>query len=372
LTGALRGSDLAVRFGGDEFAVLLIDGDADYTMTVAERLTACIAEPFLLGSVEATIGASIGVASAPADATDSERLLVCADVAMYRAKLSDTPFATYKHDLDRRGNRFSLAEELRAAIEENELVLHYQPQLDLRSGEIAGVEALVRWDHPKLGLLPPLTFLPLAEEAGLMRTLTAFVVDEALAQCAGWRAAGTSIAVSVNVASSNLLDPGFTALIEELLELHNLPANALVLEITETSIITEFDRSRLVIEQLRDLGLVVSIDDFGAGFTSLAYLNKLAVGELKLDRAFIAGLTANANKRDTELVRATIHLGHALGLRVVAEGIEDSPTLDLLTGLGCDLAQGYFIGEPKPAGELSLETPRPSYRRRLALARSGL
>ncbi len=369
LTGALRGSDLAVRFGGDEFAVLLVDGDAEYTTTVAERLTACIAEPFLLGSVEATIGASIGVASAPGDANDSESLLICADVAMYRAKLSDTPFAVYSHDLDRQGNRFSLAEELRAAIDENELVLHYQPQLDLRSGEIAAVEALVRWDHPQLGLLPPLTFLPLAEEAGLMRTLTAFVLDEALAQCAAWRAGGKSITVSVNVSASNLLDPHFTALIEELLELHKLPASALVLEITETSIIAEFDRSRFVIEQLRDLGLVVSIDDFGAGFTSLAYLNKLAVGELKLDRTFIAGLTANVNERDTELVRATIHLGHALGLRVVAEGIEDGPALDLLAGLGCDLAQGYFIGKPRLAGELSLEAPRAAKRPRLALAR---
>ena len=164
---------------------------------------------------------------------------------MYRAKLSDTPFAIYTHDLDGQGNRFTLAEELRAAIDENELVLHYQPQLDLHSGEIVAVEALVRWEHPNLGLLPPLTFLPLAEEAGLMRTLTAFVLDEALTQCAAWRAAGTSITVSVNASASNLLDPGFTALIEELLELHKLPASALVLEITETSIIAEFDRSRL-------------------------------------------------------------------------------------------------------------------------------
>jgi diguanylate cyclase (GGDEF)-like protein len=356
LLSALRSTDLLVRLGGDEFAVALIDGDADYAVTVAQRLTASLDEPFVLDVVSARISASIGIAMAPTDATDSAGLLWCADVAMYRAKLGSTPFALYESDLDEGSNRLQLVEELRLAIDERQLVLHYQPQLDLRSGEILAVEALLRWNHPHLGLVPPLKFLPLAEEAGLMRPITALVLEEALAQCATWRHAGRHLAVSVNISASNLLDEGFAELVRSLLEKHQLPADALVLELTETSIISEFERSRRVIEELRGLGLVVSIDDFGAGFTSLAYLSNLAVGELKLDRTFVASLASRQSGRDFELVRSTIDLGHALGLRVVAEGIEDRATLDLLSALGCDLAQGYFISRPKAAEDLAFRS----------------
>jgi diguanylate cyclase (GGDEF)-like protein len=356
LQSALRNSDLLVRIGGDEFAVALIDGDADYAVSVAERLTASLDEPFALDVVTTRISASIGIAMAPTDATDSAGLVWCADVAMYRAKLGTTPYALYAPDLDEGGNRLQLVEELRVAIDEGQLVLHYQPQLDLRSGEILAVEALLRWDHPQLGLVPPLKFLPLAEEAGLMRSITALVLEQALAQCSTWRQAGRYLAVSVNISATNLLDEGFADLVRHLLEKYRLPADALVLELTETSIISEFERSRLVIEELRSLGLVVSIDDFGAGFTSLAYLSNLAVGELKLDRTFIASLASRQSGRDFELVRSTIDLGHALGLRVVAEGIEDRETLDLLSAIGCDLAQGYFISRPKAAKDLAFHS----------------
>jgi diguanylate cyclase (GGDEF)-like protein len=356
LQSALRNSDLLVRIGGDEFAVALIDGDADYAVSVAERLTASLDEPFALDVVTTRISASIGIAMAPTDATDSAGLVWCADVAMYRAKLGTTPYALYASDLDEGGNRLQLVEELRVAIDEGQLVLHYQPQLDLRSGEILAVEALLRWDHPQLGMVPPLKFLPLAEEAGLMRSITALVLEQALAQCSTWRHTGRYLAVSVNISATNLLDDGFADLVRRLLEKYLLPADALVLELTETSIISEFERSRLVIEELRSLGLVVSIDDFGAGFTSLAYLSNLAVGELKLDRTFIASLATRPSGRDFELVRSTIDLGHALGLRVVAEGIEDRETLDLLSAIGCDLAQGYFISRPKAANDLSFRS----------------
>src|ERR1019366_1105689 len=221
------------------------------------------------------------------------------------------------------------------------------------TGEILAVEALIRWPHPTLGLVPPLQFLPLAEEAGLMRPLTAWVLDEAIGQCAQWRVDGTELAVSVNISTSNLLENGFVVLIEELLARHDLPAYDLVIEITETTIINDFAKSQRVIQRLRDMGIVVSIDDFGAGFTSLAYLGSLAVGELKLDRAFIVGLSNQGDGRDLELVRATINLGHEMGLRVVAEGIEDLAPLDLLSDLGCDLAQGYYISRPTPADKLS-------------------
>jgi diguanylate cyclase (GGDEF)-like protein len=356
LLGALRSTDLLVRIGGDEFAVALIDGDADYAISVAERLTACLDEPFSLDVVSIRITASIGIAMAPTDATDSAGVVWCADVAMYRAKLGHTPFALYAPDLDEGGNRLQLVEELRVAIDNGQLVLHYQPQLDLRSGEILAVEALLRWDHPHLGLVPPLQFLPLAEEAGLMRSITEFVLEQALAQCSTWRHSGRYLAVSVNISASNLLDDGFADLVRRLLEKYRLPADALVLELTETSIISEFHRSQAVIEQLRGLGLVVSIDDFGAGFTSLAYLSTLAVGELKLDRTFIASLAEHQTGRELELVRSTIDLGHALGLRVVAEGIENRETLDLLSAIGCDLAQGYFISRPKAANDLAFRS----------------
>ncbi|HEY1515416.1 MAG TPA: bifunctional diguanylate cyclase/phosphodiesterase [Solirubrobacteraceae bacterium] len=355
LESALRAEDLVVRVGGDEFAVALLDAGADYAATVAERLAAEIEEPFALDAVRARISAAVGIAVMPDDATNAEDLMRCADLAMFRAKLAGERFAIYQEDLDGAANRMQLVDELRAAIEERELVLHFQPQVDLSTGDIPSVEALVRWIHPRLGFVPPLDFIGLAEDAGLMSALTAFVLDEALAQCAAWRAAGEQLAVSVNISASDLLDPDFQGLVERRLKEHALSPGALVLEITETTAIADFERSQLAIQKLHDLGLVVSVDDFGAGFTSLAYLGSLAVGELKLDRSFITRLAGAEESRDLALVRATVELAHALGLRVVAEGVEDNHCLGLLTGLRCDLVQGYVISKPKPAGELELE-----------------
>jgi len=351
---SLRNTDLIVRFGGDEFAVALLDADADYAATVAGRLAAELEQPFVLDAVRAQIGAAIGIAVLPGDATNSADLVRCADLAMYRAKVAGKRFAIYQEDLDGAANRVQLVDELRVAIEEQHLALHYQPQVDLSSGEITSVEALVRWSHPRLGFVPPLEFIALAEDAGLMGALTSFVLDEALAQCAAWRDAGRRLAVSVNVSASDLLDPAFPGLVKQLLAKHELTSDALVLEMTETTAIADFERSQLAIQQLHDLGLVVSVDDFGAGFTSLAYLGSLAVGELKLDRSFITRLAEAGEGRDLALVRATVELAHALGLRVVAEGVEDNHCLGLLTGVRCDLVQGYVISKPKPADELEL------------------
>jgi diguanylate cyclase len=360
LRASLRDCDALVRLGGDEFAVLLMNVDAHYATTIAKRLTASLEEPFILDAVSPSISASIGIALAPSDATDSASLVWCADIAMFRAKSGGAPFALYEHgeDFDGGGNRLRLAEELRLAIKEGQLVLHYQPQLGLGSREISNVEALLRWPHPRLGLVPPLKFLPVAEEAGLMQALSMWVLQQALEQCAAWRAAERRVSVAVNVSATNLLEVGFVELIRDLLERYDLAADALVLELTETSIIKDFERSRLVIEKLRDMGIVVSIDDFGAGFTSLAYLGTLAVGELKLDRTFITRLAGDEPDRGAQLlVRATIELGHTLGLRIVAEGVEDHATLSLLADFGCDLAQGYFIDMPLPAEELTFLQP---------------
>ncbi|MGD0853828.1 MAG: bifunctional diguanylate cyclase/phosphodiesterase [Acidimicrobiales bacterium] len=348
------------RLGGDELAVLLVDVDVEGAAKVAQDIIDEVVEPFFLQKMSASVGASIGIALAPQDATEGTGLMWSADTAMYRAKLGNTPYVFYDQDIDGGEQQLNLVEELRDAVEEGGFVLHYQPQLDLHSGQVIAVEALIRWPHPRLGLVPPLKFIPLAEDAGLMEALTTWVLGEAMAQCATWRASGRMLAVSVNVTTTNLLQEGFTDLIVELLKKNDLPGEALVIEITETTIIHDFAGCKAVIEKLRDFGVVVSIDDFGAGFTSLAYLSSLAVGELKLDREFITGLGDVDKERDLELVRATIQLGHDMRLRVVAEGIEDVETLELLSELGCDLAQGYYISRPMPAHKLAFMSSDPA------------
>ncbi|HXC19344.1 MAG TPA: EAL domain-containing protein, partial [Acidimicrobiales bacterium] len=314
LMRAVPSTGSVFRLGGDELAVLLVDADAAEAAKVAQQILAEVVEPFFLHKMSATVGASIGIALAPQDATEGTGLMWCADTAMYRAKLGNIPHVFYDQAIDGGEQQLNLVEELREAVEEGKFVLHYQPQLDLRTGEILAVEALIRWPHPRLGLVPPMKFIPLAEDAGLMQALTTWVLGEAMAQCAAWRSTGRMLAVSVNVTTTNLLQEGFTDLVVDLLQKNGLPGEALVIEITETSIITDFARSKAVIEDLRDLDIIVSIDDFGAGFTSLAYLSSLAVGELKLDRTFITGLGGDGKERDLELVRATIQLGHDMRL----------------------------------------------------------
>ena len=358
LTSHLRATDALVRVGGDELAVLIMDTDSTYAATVAERLIAELEQPFVLDTLSVRVGASIGIASAPTDATDSTALLRCADLAMYRAKVGPSPVELYRRDIDDDGNRLRLVDELRDAILGGHLEVHFQPQVDLVTGTLSAMEALVRWPHPRLGLIPPLEFIPLAEEAGLMQSLTAFVLERAVEQCAAWRAARQMVTVSVNVSATNLLDSGFSQSVMAALARHDLAPASLILEITETTIIRDFDLCKIVIEQLRKLGLGVSIDDFGAGVTSLAYLGSLATSELKLDRSFLTRLATGDTERNLALVRATIALGHKLNMRVVAEGIEDLEALNLLASIGCDLAQGYFISEPMLAADLALPAAR--------------
>ncbi len=353
LTRAVPATASVFRLGGDELAVVIVDADAAMAQGVAEAILREICEPFDLHKMKASVGASIGIALAPIDAAEATGLTWCADTAMYRAKLGNVPYVFYDQEIDGGEQKLDLVEELRVAVEQGDFVLHYQPLLNLRTGEILAVEALIRWPHGTLGLVPPLKFLPLAEDAGLMTQLTTWVLGESMAQCARWRDAGRNLSISVNITTSNLLEEGFADLVASLLAEHDLPGSSLVIEIVESSIITDFARSKKVIETLKSMGIVVSIDDFGAGFTSLAYLSSLAVGELKLDQKFITGLSEDGKERDLELVRATIQLGHDMALRVVAEGIEDVDTLNLLSDLGCDIAQGYFISRPMPANKLS-------------------
>jgi diguanylate cyclase (GGDEF)-like protein len=358
LIARLRETDVLVRVGGDELAVLILDTDSDYAATVAQRLIAELDQPFNLDTISVRVGASIGIASAPADATDSAGLLRCADLAMYRAKVGPAPYEIYRREVDDDGNRLRLVDELRDAIIGGHLDVYYQPQIDLVTGERSAMEALVRWPHARLGLIPPLDFIPLAEDAGLMQSLTALVLERAVEQCAAWRAAGQMLTVSVNVSATNLLDAGFSGFVMTTLARHDVEPSSLILEITETTIIRDFELCKQVITQLRALGLGVSIDDFGAGVTSLAYLGSLAASELKLDRSFLTRLATGDTERNLALVRATIALGHKLNMRVVAEGIEDLEALNLIAAIGCDLAQGYYISQPMPAGDLDMPSAR--------------
>jgi diguanylate cyclase (GGDEF)-like protein len=348
----LGSSDLVTRIGGDEFAVVLCDADLERAVTAASRLSGALGEPFVLDLVSVQIATSIGIALAPEHGGDPDELLEHADQAMYRAKRTRTPFEVYDATLDTDTDRLRLLEELRIAIAERQFELHYQPQVELRSNGVPAVEALLRWPHPRLGYVPPLAFLPLAEQAGLMRELAAIVLDEALGQCAAWRADGHGVSVSVNVSATNIQDTEFPRLVRDRLARHGLPAEALVLEVTETTLISDFERCRRAIDELRKLGCTISIDDFGAGFTSLGYLSSLPVGELKLDRRFLAGM--REDDASFTLVRATIELAHTLGLQVIAEGVEDQATLDALSEFGCDLAQGFHVGRPAPAADLAL------------------
>jgi EAL domain-containing protein (putative c-di-GMP-specific phosphodiesterase class I) len=309
----------------------------------------------LLETATLHVGGSIGIALAPLHATAPGELMRCADVAMYRAKGLRLHFDVYEAALDDGADRLMLMEDLRVATTDGSLTLHYQPQIDLRTGEVLACEALLRWNHPRLGLVPPDHFLALAEECGLTRQVTAWVLREAVGECARWWASGHRAAVAVNLLATDLLQGDLPRQVAELLETASLPPSALILEITEQMLMPKPSQAMEVIGQLAEYGVVVSIDDFGTGFSSLARLSELPVGELKLDRTFVSRLLADEDDdRDLALIRSAIDLGHALGMRVVAEGIERVELVDLLVELRCDRGQGFAIRPPVAAHALDL------------------
>jgi len=347
LGAVLRSSDTIARLGGDEFAVLLPTATFEDARLIADRLLQVLEEPFVLGSLQLEIDASIGIALSPDHGQDADTLLRRADVAMYVAKRNNTGHALYTADQDEHSPmRLAMVGELRRAIEQNELSLHFQPKVDLESGEVTCAEALVRWDHPRHGMLSPDIFVPIAEQTGLIRPLARWVLDAALRQCNRWRRDGLDLSVAVNLSMRNLHDPEVVDMIRQLLLRWGIPASSLVIEITESSLMADAARAMDVLGRLRAMGVSVSIDDFGAGYSSLAYLKRLPVDELKIDKSFVAHIASDDN--DAAIVRSTIGLAHALGLSVVAEGIEDQETLEFLSKLGCDVAQGYFISRPLP------------------------
>jgi len=360
LQPALRAGDLLGRLGGDEFAVVTpMDPHSDLQQTAVQlgtRLHGRLAAPFSVGGLFVHSSVSVGVtttrgAAGPDASEAASHLLREADVAMYDAKRSGVGVALYdtSRHADSSGH-LVLVEELRTALTTGQLVLHYQPQLDVLTGRTVGVEALVRWAHPVRGLLPPAEFLPLAEVHGLMAPLTETVLAQAVAQVATWRETGLDLQVSVNLSASNLLDRSLPARVAELLATHAVPPSSIILEVTESVLLTDPDRSLAVVGALAELGLTVSIDDFGTGYSSLAYLRDLPVRELKLDRSFTNDLLIDDRTR--AIVASTIDLAHELGLRVVAEGVEQEETLRDLALLGSDLSQGFLHSRPLPPDEL--------------------
>ena len=361
LSGAIRESDTLSRIGGDEFAIILPKlskrNDAE---TVARKIIKTVSSAFSIDKLSLEIQISIGLALYPDHGKEADTLMQKADVAMYAAKQRSAEFVLYSSDFEKNSPRkLTLMGELRRAIHEDELILHYQPKIDSRTRKLHSVEALVRWQHPIYGMMPPDEFIPLAERTGLIDNLTVWVLRNALKQCSAWHQQEFRTSVAVNLSSVCLLNPDFPETLIGLLSSFNFPTQSLIMEITETSFIADPERALAILNRIHMLGVRLSIDDFGTGYSSLAYLKKLPVSELKIDRSFITDMIVNSS--DETIVNATIQLGHNLGLKVVAEGVESRQVFDRLMSLGCDYQQGYFICRPVPAEELTQRySPQPT------------
>ncbi len=351
---AVRNGDLVARLGGDEFAVLLADlepsDDLVHTRSVAQRLHAAFGDVMTLEDHSVDMNASFGMAVWPHHATDADGLLNRAEVAMYQAKRRGDGPVLYDPAFDAASSEtLTLLGELRHAVDHRELRLYLQPKLALDTGHVVGAEALLRWQHPQRGLVPPMQFIPFAEQTGFIRTLTLWVFEEAARNWRVLNEAGMRIAISVNLSTRDLLDVELPQKFEALLVKHIVPAEAFCLEITESAIMDDPNRAMATLERLSGLGFRLSIDDFGTGYSSLAYLKRLPVDEIKIDRSFVMSMEKDAN--DARIVRSTIDLAHSLGLTVVAEGVENAQVWQLLREQSCDEAQGFHMSRPMPSNE---------------------
>jgi diguanylate cyclase (GGDEF)-like protein/PAS domain S-box-containing protein len=351
LRGALRASDTVARLGGDEFAAVLPGADPQAAALGAAKLQNALEAPLVIDGCELSLEASIGVAAYPAHGENADTLLRRADIAMYAAKRARGGVATYTAEHDRHSSeRLALVSALRRAIALDELSLHYQPQVDCRTGKPVAMEALVRWWHPERGLIGPDEFVPLAEQSGLIRQVTRWVLAAALAQFASWQRFAAGLRLSVNLSSHDLLDEHLPRFVAAQLERWHFPADQLTLEITESALLGDSDRAVEVLGRIRQLGVRVALDDFGTGYSSLSYLKSWPVDEVKVDRSFVRNMVVE--ECDRAIVRATVDLAHSLGLQVVAEGVENEAVMRLLAEMGADRAQGYHLTRPLPPTQL--------------------
>jgi diguanylate cyclase (GGDEF)-like protein len=359
LRAGLPDSHTVARLGGDEFAVLVPAlPDWDAALAVGRLVRATLGRPLPIEQLELEVTGSIGIALCPDHGTDSEPLLQRADVAMYQAKEGHTGIEVYAPERDQYSpRRLALVGALRTAIEQRDLTLLYQPKVELGSGRMVAAEALLRWRHPVHGQVPPDEFIPIAESTALIQPLGQFVLETALDQARRWRESGSSLGLAVNLSVRNLLEPNLVDQVARLVAQPGVPPGTLTLEITESGVMTDPEAAIAMLWGLRHIGVRLSIDDFGTGYSSLAYLKRLPVDEVKLDKSFVLNMTSDAN--DAAIVRSTIELAHNLGLQLVAEGVEDQETLELLAALGCDLVQGYHLARPMPADELVLLQRHP-------------
>jgi diguanylate cyclase (GGDEF)-like protein len=349
LAAAVGEGGLVARLGGDEFAILpaLAGEDPDALDAVITRLSRTVSEPFAIDELALEVGASIGVARYPLDGDDSHALMRCADIAMYAAKEAQTGYKVYAAEQNQHSvRRLNVLSDIRHALAGDEIVVHYQPIVDLDDRTVTGAEGLVRWQHPEHGLVAPGAFVQTVEQTGLIGPLTRRVLERSISECALWRRNGRALSVAVNLSVRNLLDRDLPREIERMLDSFGVPADALQLEITESMIMTDPERALATISRLSDLGIHLSVDDYGTGYSSLANLRRLPINELKIDRSFVSPMLQDES--DLIIVRSTINLGHDLGLRIIAEGVEDAPTLERLAALGCDSAQGYHLSRPMP------------------------
>lgn len=351
LRKATRESDTVARLGGDEFAVMFETEDASHAVDIAGRTGRALESAFTLGGVSIDVKASMGIALYPPHADDAGTLMKRADVAMYDAKRSHQPFAVYESVRDEHSlRRLAILSELRHALASDQMEVHYQPKIDFATGRALHAEALARWRHSVHGMMAPDEFIPLAEQSGNIGMITKWVLRKAIEDCALWNAGGLDLAVAVNLSALDLYDAELPTLINGLLHDRGLPPSKLVLEITESAVMKDPAHAARTLRDLKDRGIALAIDDFGTGYSSLAHLKRLPVDELKIDKSFVVNLSGAASE-DGVIVRSTIELGHNMGLRVIAEGVESAEGWKVLEGFGCDMAQGYYISRPLPHEE---------------------
>ena len=352
ITAVAPAGATVARFGADDFAVL-VPGNGHDEPCIPERLLAALHDTFLIDGISVDIEAAVGVARGPEHGTGAEELLRHADAAMVVAKQRKSGYVVYDPAADQQApNRLALLGDLRRAIDaDDQIMVHYQPKIGLNGGRLVGVEALVRWQHPRLGRMAPDSFIPMAETTALILGLTAKVLDIAMRQAKSWSQAGLRIPVAVNLSARCLHDPTLADQVLDLLDRHGVPPVLLELEITESMVMVDPDRALQVLRRLHEAGIRLSVDDFGTGHSSMAYLKELPVDELKIDRSFVQEMTRNGG--DAVLVQSAIALGHNLGLSVVAEGVENADILAALDRLGCDVVQGFHLGRPMPAEEVA-------------------